>query len=317
MNVVFLDRATFSPGIRFDATELGPCQWQEYATCAADELVGRAGDADVVITNKVAIGAAQFNSLPRLKLVAVAATGVDHIDLPAAQARSVAVCNVPTYANRSVAEHVLGVLLTLRRRLHDHLAAVRAGTWSTSPVFCVHAAPIRDLHDATLAIVGAGSLGRAVGDLASQLGMRVIFAERRGVSTLRPGRVAFDQALAMADAVSLHVPLTAATRGLIGARELRLMKPDAVLINTARGAVVDSAALLDALRAGRLAGAAIDVLEHEPPPADHPLLAADLPNLLLTPHIAWASLAAQQTLAGEVLANILAFVRGERRHRIV
>jgi glycerate dehydrogenase len=289
----------------------------EHDRTPPEEIPARAAGAEVLVTNKARLPAGVLDRLPGLRLVAVAATGVDHIDLAAAARRGIGVANVAGYAVRTVAEHVLGVLLALRRSLVRYNEAARTGRWSAAPAFCLHDWPIEDLAGSTLGIIGAGQNGQGVARLAQAFGMRVLLAERRGAATARPGRVGFEQVLREADAITLHVPLTPETRHLIGAPELARMKPDAVLINTARGGVVDEAALLAALRAGRIAGAALDVLATEPPPADHPLLAADLPNLIVTPHVAWASRQAQQKLADEVVENIAAFRRGERRNRVV
>lgn len=316
MNIVMLDRATFAPDIRFETTPLGPCVWREHAVTAAAELVERARDAAVVVTNKLGIDASALGRLRRLRLIAVAATGVDHIDLDAARDRGVAVCNVAGYAVTSVPEHVFALILALRRQLLGYTAAAIDGRWSAAPVFCLHDFAIHDLDGSVLGIVGGGGLGTAVARIGAAFGMRVLFAEHRAAQTLRAGYTRFDDVLGAADVLSLHVPLTADTRHLIGAHELGRMKRSALLINTARGGVVDEAALLTALRGGRLGGAALDVLDGEPPRADHPLLKARLPNLLITPHIAWASHGAQQRLADEIIANIAAFARGERRNRV-
>jgi glycerate dehydrogenase len=317
MRIVFLDRHTFHPDIVFSAATLPDAVWQDYPLSAPHEIVLRAAGAGVIVTNKARLPAELLEQLPQLKLVAVAATGVDHVDLATAERLGIAVCNVTGYAVHTVPEHVFSLLLALRRHLLRYAVAARDGRWSRSGTFCLHDWPIADLAGSTLGIVGSGKLGDGVAALAQAFGMRVLRAERPGATAIRPGRASFAQVLAEADAVSLHVPLTAETRNLIGAAELARMKPSAVLINTARGGVVDETALLAALRAGRLAGAALDVLSVEPPPADHPLFTADLPNLIVTPHVAWASRQAQQTLANEVVANIAAFQRGERRNRIV
>lgn len=317
MRAVFLDRHTFSASIRFPHHSLPGCTWVEHDRTAPAETVDHAAGADILITNKVRLPAAVLEQLPALRLVAVAATGVDHVDLAAAAQRGVGVANVAGYAIHTVPEHVFGLLLTLRRNLMRYRDAARDGRWSRSPAFCLHDWPIDDLAGSTLGIIGAGQNGQGVARLAEAFGMRVLLAERRHENTVRPGRVAFEQVLSEADVVSLHVPLTAETRHLIGANELARMKSGAILVNTARGGVVDETALLAALQAGRIAGAALDVLAAEPPPADHPLLTADLPNLIVTPHVAWASRQAQQRLAEEVVANIAAFLRGERRNRVV
>jgi glycerate dehydrogenase len=317
MNIVFLDRRTFADGIRFDLSSLGDCQWREYPVTAPEQVTERLRDADVTLTNKVRLTGEMLASLPRLRLVCATATGVDNIDTTAARERGIAVANVRGYATDTVPEHVFAMTLALRRNLFRYHGAARDGRWTAAPTFCLHDYPIADLAGATLCIVGSGSLGGALARLAECLGMRVLLAERRGATGTRPGRTAFEQVLREADVLSLHLPLTPETRHLIGRAELAAMKPGAILINTARGALVDPAALVEALRSGRLGGAGIDVLETEPPPADHPLLTADLPNLLVTPHVSWASRQAQQKLADEVIANIAAFQRGESRNRVV
>ena len=315
MRIVFLDRSTFSASIAFPVARLA-AEWQEHARTAPGEVLTHAAEATAVVTNKVKLPAMLLEKLPRLKLVAVAATGVDHVDLDAARRLGIGVCNVRDYATHSVPEHVFTVLLALRRNLIAYAAAATNGTWSRAENFCLHNWPIEDLAGSTLGIVGGGTLGQSVARLGAAFNMRVLLAEQRA-APLRPGRVAFEQVLAEADVLSLHVPLTPATRNLIGVSELARMKPSAILINSARGGVVDELALVGALRAGQLAGAAVDVLTSEPPPADHPLLCANLPNLLVTPHIAWASRQAQQQLADEVVENIAAFMRGESRNRVV
>lgn len=316
MQIVFLDRDSFAPGIDFAAARLGTCTWQDYGQTAAGQVVERLRDAEVAITNKVRLPGEVLAQLPRLRLIAAAATGVDNIDTVAARSRNIGVCNVRGYAERTVPEHVFALLFALRRNLFGYQRAARDGRWSQSPFFCLHSYPIEDLAGSTLGIIGGGTLGQAVARMATALGMRAHMAEQRGAAP-RPGRIAFEELLSTSDAVTLHVPLTPATRHLIGAAELAQMKPGAVLVNTARGGVVDETALLAALQSGQLAGAALDVLGVEPPPPDHPLLAADLPNLIITPHVAWASRQAQQRLADEVIENIAAFLRGEARNRVV
>lgn len=315
MKIAFLDRSTFSDPIDFPAARL-PAEWHEHARTTSKEVLTHAADATVVVTNKVKLPAVLLEKLPQLKLVAVAATGVDHVDLDAARRLGIGVCNVRDYATHSVPEHVFAVLLALRRNLIAYAVAATNGAWPRAENFCLLTWPIEDLAGSTLGIIGGGTLGQSVAKLGAAFGMHVLLAEQRGAS-LRPGRVAFEQVLAEADVLSLHLPLTPATRHLIGANELACMKPSAILINSARGGVVDELALVEALRAGQIAGAAVDVLTTEPPPADHPLLSATIPNLLVTPHIAWASRQAQQRMADEVVENIAAFLRGELRNRIV
>jgi len=315
MKISFLDRNTFSDPIVFPVARL-VAEWQEHARTLPDQVLAHAADATVVVTNKVKLPAALLEKLPQLKLIAVAATGVDHVDLVAARRLGIGVCNVRDYATHSVPEHVFAVLLALRRNLLAYTTAATNGAWARAENFCLLDWPIEDLAGSTLGIIGGGALGQSVAKLGVAFGMRVLLAEQRGAAP-RPGRVAFEQVLAEADVLSLHVPLTPVTRNLIGATELVRMKPSAILINSARGGVVDEVAMVEALRAGQLAGAAVDVLTTEPPPADHPLLSANLPNLLVTPHIAWASRQAQQRMADQVVENIAAFLRGEHCNRIV
>jgi glycerate dehydrogenase len=317
MQIVFLDRATFAESVTFDPALIGRCDWREFPVTAPEDVIARSRDAEVLIVNKVRLTAELLMALPRLKLISISATGVDNVDLESARRHGIAVCNVSGYAVKSVPEHVFAVLLALRRNLLPYSRAMGEGAWADSPVYCLHTFPIRDLAGSTLGIIGGGTLGQAVARLARAFGMKTLVAERRGVATPRTGRTHFEEVLASSDAITLHVPLTTETRGLIGKDEIAQMKRDAVLINAARGSVVDEDALLGALRTGKLAGAAIDVLATEPPPAEHPLITARLPNLMITPHVAWASLQAQQRLADEVIANIAAFRRGERRNRIV
>ncbi len=316
MQVVFLDRGTFSPEIRFSIEALGDCHWNEFPATTPAQLLERCRVANVLVVNKVKLSSSVLASLPQLKLIAVSATGVDNVDLEAAREHGIGVCNVRGYATHSVAEHVFMLVLALRRNLLRYHDAVRNGDWLRAEHFCLHLSPITDLADSTLGIIGAGTLGEAVARLGRAFGMRVLLGERRHAAALRPGRVAFEQVLREADVLSLHLPLTADNHGMIGALELALMKPTAILINTARGGLVDETALAAALRVGRLGGAALDVLSQEPPSTAHPLLALDAPNLIVTPHVAWASREAQQKLADEVIANIAAFLRGEVRNRV-
>jgi len=293
--------------------------WVEYPKTRPDEVVDRLAGASIAITNKVPITAAAVDALPELKMVAVSATGTNNVDLEACRRRGVVVANIRGYAEHTVPEHVFALLLALSRNLVAWRATVQAGAWQRSAQFCLFDHPIRDLHGATLGLVGSGSLGNGVVRLAEAFGMRVLRAERRGAAVVRPGYTAFAEVLREADAVSLHCPLTADTQGLIGEAELRAMKPSALLINTARGGIVDEAALVRALKEGWIAGAGFDVLTAEPPPAEHPLLDPELlvlPNFLLTPHVAWASRPAMQALADQLIANIEAFAAGTPQNRV-
>lgn len=316
MHIVFLDRVTFAPEVRFALERLPGCTWQDHPVTTPEEVVARARDAEAVLTNKVRLTREMLADLPHLRLVCATATGVDNIDVAAARARGVAVCNVRGYATHSVPEHVFATVLALRRNLFRYHEAARDGRWSRSPMFCLHDFPILDLAGAVLGIVGRGALGEATARLGEGLGMHVQFAARRGAAG-GDGRTPFEEVLRNADVLSLHVPLVPETKHLIGARELSVMKRGAILVNTARGALVDAEALVASLARGHLGGAAIDVLDVEPPAPEHPLLSANLPNLIVTPHVAWASRQAQQKLADEVIENIAAFRRGEARNRVV
>jgi glycerate dehydrogenase len=257
--------------------------------------------------------------LPQLQMIAVAATGTNNVDLEACRARGIVVSNIRGYAVHTVPEHVFALLLALSRNVFAYREAVAAGRWQASDQFCFFDYPIRDLHGATLGVMGGGSLGSGVIRLAEAFGMRVLRAERKGASSVRDGYTAFDRVLQEADAISLHCPLTAETKNLIGEAELRAMKPSALLINTARGGLVDELVLVRALQEGWIAGAGFDVLSVEPPSAGNPLLTPALlaqPNFLLTPHVAWASRPAMQSLADQLIGNIEAFARGEPQNRV-
>ncbi len=317
MRGVFLDTDSLHPQ-DLDLSVLENClpRWRFHEAGEAADTAERLAAADVVVTNKAILDARAIDAADRLRLICVAATGTDNVDLAAAARRGIPVCNARGYATPSVAEHLFGLLLTLVRRLDDCRERVRRGEWAESRFFCLFGDPVEELAGRTLGIVGYGELGRAVAGIARAFSMQVLVSQRPGGDS-RPGRLPLPELLARSDVLSLHCPLTAATRNLIDADALRSMKPGALLINTARGGLVDEAALLQALREGRLGGAALDVLEQEPPPARHALVEAGLPNLLITPHVAWASRAARQRLIGEIAANIRAFLDGRPRNRVV
>jgi len=271
------------------------------------------------------IGAAEMDAAARLRLICIAATGTNNVDLNAARERGIAVTHVAGYATPSVVQHVLAIMLGWATRLLEQQQAVQVGDWSRSPHFCLlgegFRQPVRELAGRRLGIVGYGELGRGVARAAEVFGMEVLVAQRPGTVGAEPNagrlRMPLTELLQQVDVLSLHCPLTDDTRNLIGADELALLGPEALLINTARGGIVDESALAAALRAGTLGAAAVDTLTAEPPPPHHPLLAADIPNLIVTPHAAWATLEARQRLIDEVAANIAAFVAGERRNRVV
>lgn len=313
-HIVFLDRASLIADLRAPRF---PHRRRDYPATPAESTVERLRDASIAVVNKVRIGAEVLDATPDLRLVAVAATGVNNVDLDACRARGVVVCNIRGYAEHTVPEHVFMLLLALRRNLVAWRESLRAGAWRRAEMFCLFDHEMHDLHGSTLGLIGYGSIGRGVHRLAEAFGMRVLIAEHRHATEIRPGRAVFETVLREADAISLHTPLNEATLHLIGAAEFELMRRHAVLINTARGGIVDEAALLDALRAGRIAGAATDVLAVEPPRAGNALLDADLANLLVTPHVAWASREAMQGLADQLIDNIEAFVAGTPRNRVV
>jgi glycerate dehydrogenase len=317
MPAVFLDYATVSNG------DLDPSSMRAaagdlrlLASTSNDEIDAHIGDATIVLLNSVTLPRARLIAARRLRMIALAGTGTDHVDLVAARERGIAVCNVRGYCNASVAQHTWSLILSLTQHLAEFARLATDGSWARNEASAALAHPIRELGGRTLGIVGWGELGRAVARAGEAFGMRVLIANRPGGPS-EPERMDLEALLAAADVVSLHCPLTPATRGLIGAHELSLMKPDAILINTARGALVDSQALADALKARRLAGAGLDVLPQEPPGAGEPLLDPTIPNLIVTPHIAWAAREARQRCVDEMAANVADFLRGGRRGRVV
>lgn len=312
--IVFLDRATLLADLRCPTFEH---VWVERPQTAPDEMADALWRASIVITNKTPITASVLDACPKLRLVAVAATGVNPIDLAACRERGIAVCNIRGYAEHAVPEHVFMLLLALRRNLLAWRRTLQGGGWQRASGFCLFDHEIHDLAGSTLGLIGHGSIGAGVERLARAFDMEVLVAERKGATTLRPGRVGFADMLARADHVSVHVPLDDSTRDLIGAREFGLMKRSAVLINTARGGVVNEDALKNALLHRRIAGAGLDVLAEEPPRDGNPLLDLNLPNLLVTPHVAWSSREAMQRLADQLIDNLEAFVAGETRNRVV
>ncbi len=288
--------------------------WRMYDTADADPVSERMEGVSVVVSNKVVLDETVLAGAPGLKLVCVAATGTNNVDLEAAARLGIRVCNVRAYATPAVVQHVFALILALTTRLLDYRVAVLEGRWQRSPFFCLLDFPIRELAGRKLGIVGYGELGHGVARVAEAFGMDVLIAQRPGDRDGRPGRMPLRELLSEVDVLTLHCPLTPETKGLIGADELRLMRSDAVLINTARGGIVDEAALAAALREGRLGGAGADVLMHEPPTKSSPLLDPGVPNLIVTPHVAWASRESRQRLLDEVARNIEAFLAGEPRN---
>jgi glycerate dehydrogenase len=299
--IVFLDRATLKADVRRPGFAH---EWREYDETALDETIERVRNATIVITNKVRLGEKEFAAAPDLHLIVLAATGTDNIDLNRARERNIKVMNARGYAVRSVAEHVFMLIFALRRNLMNYAADVRRGEWARSSQFCLLTYPIQDIEKSTLGIIGYGAIGRTVAEIAEALGMNVLVAEHKGASAVRKGRAAFEDVLRRSDVITLHAPLDAETRGLIGWKELSLMPHHALLINTGRGGLVDEIALLEFLRERRIGGAGVDVLSEEPPRGGNPLLDSSLPNLIVTPHVAWASAQAMQHLAETITNNL-------------
>ena len=311
--IVFLERNTFNIPFRKPAFDH---EWIEFGETTPDEVAERLAQATIAICNKVSLCGEGLSQLPNLRLIAIAATGVDNVDLAFCRSHNIAVCNTRGYAVNSLPEHALMLMLALRRNLVAYRNDVRNRRWHEARQFCLLDHSIGDLKGSTLGIVGFGTLGKSMAQLGRAIGMDVIVGERKNAATVREGRVAFGELLQRSDVISLHCPLTEETKNLIGAGELGQMKRDAILINTARGGLIDDHALVAALRERQIAGAGIDVLRNEPPREGNPLLEVDLPNLIVTPHNAWASRQAMQTLADQLIDNVEAFVRGEPRNLV-
>jgi len=310
MKIVFLDRDTISPDTTLRAPTFAH-EWVQHQRTTADQAAARIANADIVIVNKVKLTAEVLAQAPKLKLIAVAATGTDNIDLQACQQRGIVVSNVRNYAKHTVPEHTFALIFALRRSICAYRDAVKAGRWQEVAQFCFFDYPIRDLAGSTLGVIGDGVLGQAVATIGRALGMRVLFAAHKGRSGQGSMYTPFDEVLKHADILTLHCPLNTNTRNMIGAAEFSQMTRKPLLINTGRGGLVDEAAVGPALQAGHIAGAAFDVTSVEPPPADHPFMALlDRPDFILTPHVAWASAEAIQALADQLIDNVEAFVRG-------
>ncbi|MGZ3338136.1 MAG: D-2-hydroxyacid dehydrogenase [Reyranella sp.] len=308
--IVFLDRSTIAPQIRLRRPVFDH-QMIEHENTAPNEVVERLEGASIVITNKAPITAAALVRLPALRLVAVAATGTDCVDKAACQARGVAVANIRGYALNTVPEHAFALILALRRNVVAYRESVLAGRWQQSGQFCFFDHPIRDLAGARLGIIGEGVLGQRVAEIARAFGMLPMFAAHKGRSGLGPLYTPWQEVLETSDVITLHSPLTKETRGMLAMPEFEAMKRRPIIVNTARGGLVDEAALVRALDTGLVSGAGFDVVDGEPPGADSPLMkAASRHNVILTPHVAWASDEAQQALADQLMDNIEHFVDG-------
>jgi glycerate dehydrogenase len=309
--IVFLDRNSLIATLRAPGFAH---EWQEYPATSTPEARQRLQDATIAITNKVPLREADLALMPQLKMIAVAATGTDLIDLKACRRRGIVVSNIRHYAATTVPEHCFALILALRRNLLAWRADVEAGRWQKSDRFCLFGHPIADLAGSRLGLVGYGALGQGVAKIALAFGMRVCVFSRSPAPGRDVTNVPWDELLETSDVISLHLPLTEKTRDMIGAAELARMKSNALIINTARGGLVNEAALARALTEGTIGGAGFDVLSTEPPPADDVLLNLRLPNFILTPHVAWASIEAMQTLADQLIDNIEAFVAGQPKN---
>lgn len=293
--------------------------WQFYEETDKHEVLERIRDVDVVVVNKVVLDQEILSKAEKLRLVCVAATGTDNVDLKTASKRGISVCNVRAYATPSVVQHVFMLVLSLVTRVNDYSKAIKGGKWQNSKQFCLLDYPITELAGKKFGIVGYGELGKAVARVAEAFGMEVLIAARKTNKGegIKAGRLPLNDILRQVDVLSLHCPLVDETRGLIGENELSLMKPSAILINTARGGIVDETALAMALKQKRLGGAGIDVLTEEPPINGNPLLDDTIPDLILTPHIAWASQASRQRLINEIVFNIQSWKNGELRNSVI
>ncbi len=317
MRTVFLDRSTIEANINLSAITTQIDSISYFENTLVDKIIFRAKFAEVIITNKVRLDRSTLSRLSKLKLICIAATGTNNVDLIAAKELGIAVCNVPSYSSSSVSQYVFSMLLELLQRTSRYINNTRQQHWQNSPIFCHFNEPINELCGKTLAIIGYGEIAKSVEVIGKAFGMKVVIAERQGATTIRANRLAFNQAISCADIISLHCPLTNSTEGLINAETLAQCKPGAILINTARGGLINNQHLLHALKCKRLGGAILDVLEQEPPPSDHILLNTNLENLLITAHIAWGSLQAQQRLIDAIGENIASFAQAGSLNRVI
>lgn len=317
MSAVFLDFGSVTRGdMDCTALEQAISPWRFHSETDSDQVAERIKDAEVVVCNKFSLNRKIINAAPRLKLICIAATGYNNIDLVTAAERNIPVCNVRGYATPSVVQHVFMLMLNLSRNFEDYRQLVKNGRWQASRHFCPLDFGIEELSGKTLGIIGFGELGHAVSEVAKVFDMHVLIAEHKDRPP-RPGRTAFDDMLQQADFVTLHCPLLDETRDLISKRELNLMKPSAYLINTARGAVVNETDLLHALSSGHIAGAALDVLPEEPPTNDSLLLRYQQSNLIITPHVAWASRESRQRLLNQIASNIHNFYHNKPFNQVM
>lgn len=317
IKIVFLDRDTLSPETVLRAPQF-PHEIVTYARSTPDEVASRIADADVVITNKAPVSAAAIAGAPQLKLVAVAATGYDIVDIEACKAAKIIVSNIRNYATNTLPEHTFALILALRRSIVPYRQSVIDGRWEEASQFCYFDFPIADLAGSTLGVVGDGALGKSVARLGEAFGMRVLFSTYKGVEGMGPLYTPFDDVMRQSDVITLHCPLMPSTRNLVSHREFSLMEKRPLLINTSRGGLVDEEALVEALDNNYISGAGFDVATREPPGADHIMRRlASRSNVILTPHVAWASRESIQGLADQLIDNIEAFLAGTPRNIVV
>jgi glycerate dehydrogenase len=314
---LFLDKASLYPDdLDFSVLD-AVASWKWFDNVNVGDIQHALDTAEIIVTNKIELSSEVIESCGQLKLICVAATGVNNVDIAAANQQAIDVCNVRAYASASVVQHVFSLLLSLNRKLFSYHEAAANGQWSHSDFFCYFGEPFNDLEGKTLGIIGFGELGRSVAKVAECFGMKVLVAlshNAGGVGDSSEGRVDLTTLLSASDVVSLHCPLTESNRHMIGEEEFSLMKSDAILINTARGGLVDERALLNALKNKQIAAAALDVLDEEPPSINHELLNYRADNLIITPHVAWASKESRQRLVDEIAMNIRAFQEGQPRN---
>lgn len=314
-SALFLDKASLFPDDLDFALLNDVASWQWFDNANVGDIKHGLESAEIIVTNKVMISKQVIDYCKQLKLICVAATGVNNVDVDAAKKKNINVCNVSAYATASVAQHVFALVLSLNRKLFSYKNAVKKGNWSQSSYFCYFGETISDLQGKTLGIIGYGELGQEVAKIARCFGMKVSIAKRNETDT-RDGRLDLTSLLSTSDVVSLHCPLTKINRHMIAAKELAVMKPEAMIINTARGGLIDESALLHALENNIIGAAALDVLEQEPPSVNHKLVNYQVDNLIITPHIAWASRESRQRLLNEITKNIQAYLQGQPRNLV-
>ncbi|MCS5709693.1 D-2-hydroxyacid dehydrogenase [Candidatus Berkiella cookevillensis] len=319
MRGIFLDRATIqAAGIDFTAFDNALEHWQHFDTTTSEaQTLARLQDAELVVTNKVPLTRSLLAQNPQLKCICIAATGTDHVDLKAAHELGIFVCNVVNYSTPAVVQHTFGLMISLMSQITRYHTLVFEGEWARAQRFCLDNYSTNELLNKTLGIVGYGAIGKAVAELARAFGMKVMVSEHKNSVSLRSDRVPFTELIRSADILTLHCPLIAQTRDMIGAPELEAMKPSAFLINTSRGGLIDEKALYEALMHGSIQGAALDVLAQEPPSPLLPLLSGQCPNLIITPHVAWNAVESRQRLIDELTYNILAFKEGKQRNKVL